>query len=93
MNTHDIGPVFWMPVRLRKHTQRISSAPTFEIEEPFRVSPKSLVVRFCGGRGLVLGRWYHSGMDETEALQQAIDASEIDLLDSSGSLLPEFDAE
>lgn len=68
---HNMGPALWQFVRLSKDAPIIHTAPTTELEEPYREST-SLVLRLPFGRGLVIGWWHESGKNEFEALASAI---------------------
>lgn len=70
--TYDIGPAFVQFIRLSKDAPIIHTAPTTEIEDPYRES-NSLILRLPFRRGIVLGWWQESGKDEFDALASAID--------------------
>lgn len=60
-------------------------APTREIEFPWRVAKKSLLIHFWPGKALVFGRWRWSGLDEEKALYAALEGEEIgDIQEQSG---------
>lgn len=79
-DTRDFGRLFFHVVDLQPGPF-LHTAPTQEIEEPFR-SSTSLIVRFWPGKGLVIGWWRDSGMDEEEALLAALDGWGVDLYDA-----------
>lgn len=70
-DTHDFGRLFVQPLRLQKTSRRVHLAPTQEVDPPFRRS-KGLVLRLRGERGVVLGWWRKSGLDEDAALLAAL---------------------
>jgi hypothetical protein len=65
--SHDVGPFFGFTINLIPKAPFLHTAPTDELEFPYRTA-RSLVVKFWPGKGLVLGRWRHTGRTETEAL-------------------------
>lgn len=69
-DTKDLGRLFAYRALLRKDAKRIQTAPTQEIDPPFRRAT-SLVLRVWGQHGVIVGWWRDSGMDETEALTAA----------------------
>lgn len=68
--THDLGRFFAYRALLKKDARRIQTAPTQEIDEPYRRAT-SLVVRLWGEHGVILGWWQRSGLSEVEALTAA----------------------
>jgi hypothetical protein len=70
-NTHGVGPFFVHAVNLRPHTPLLHTAPTDEIEPPYRRS-NSIVIKVWPGKGIVLGRWRHTWRSESDALYTAI---------------------
>lgn len=71
--THDLPltPFFCHFLDLAPKSPFLHTAPTNELEIPFRTS-SSLVVRIWPRKGLVLGRWRKTGRGETEAILTAI---------------------
>jgi hypothetical protein len=70
-NTHGVGPFFVHPLNLKPGSPFLHTAPTDEIEPPYRRS-KSLIVKVWPGKGLVLGRWRHTWRRESDALYAAV---------------------
>lgn len=54
---------FWGIVKVKWNTPLYHTAPTTEIEHPFRVCPKSKIIRLSFGRAMILGKW-QTGADE-----------------------------
>lgn len=75
MQTHDLGKLFWSTVRLTDNAPILHRAPMQETDEPFRNS-WPLVIRVWRGRGLIIGWWEDTGLEEDEALRKAIQARE-----------------
>jgi hypothetical protein len=71
MHTRDIGRAFFHFVRVQPGSPIFHTAPTVEIEEPFRRSD-SLVVRLPFRRAIVLGWWEDTGWDADTALMEAV---------------------
>lgn len=69
--THGVGPFFVHAVNLRPHTPFLHTAPTDEIDAPYRRS-HSLIVKIWPGKGLVFGRWKNTWRNENEALYTAV---------------------
>lgn len=90
--THDCKRLFWHSTRLKKGTPVFHRAPTRETDYPFRVS-NSVVVKLPFGRGVVLGWWRPSGLDEYEALIQAVRMNhELDDQDAANFTNPDVTA-
>ena len=90
--THDLGRIFAHSIYLVERTRLVHLAPTQELDDPFRTSPHSLVVRLWPSRrGLVIGWWHNGGLSEGEALRAGIWAHGTDVLDDSGHILDEFE--
>jgi hypothetical protein len=70
-NTHDIGAFFVHPINLQPGTPFMHRAPTDEIEPPYRCS-NSRIIKIWPGKGLVFGRWRHTGRTENAALLVAV---------------------
>ena len=91
--THDIGRAFAHGIRLVPTAPRFHFAPTHEIDWPYRYS-RSVVVRYWGERGFVLGWWRHTGRSEKQALLAALGGREgVAAFDDAGYLLPQFDSQ
>ncbi|MFE9525109.1 hypothetical protein [Streptomyces sp. NPDC006631] len=69
--THDVGPFFAHLLNLKPGAPFLHTAPTDEIERPYRRS-KSVVVKIWPGKGLVLGRWRNTWRNENDALYTAV---------------------
>jgi len=90
--TKDLGRAFFHWIYLSKDAPIIHSAPTQELDAPFRNSPRSVVIRLWPYRyGFVLGWWHRSGFSESEALRRGIGARVEAVLDDSGHLLDQFE--
>ena len=87
MRTHELGmsirgkviwmtPLFWHSVRLTREAPLVHVAPTRELEYPYRTSQRSLILKLTRTRGIVLGWWKESGMNEYDHLMAAIDWQE-----------------
>jgi hypothetical protein len=70
-NTHGVGPFFFHTLNLRPETPLLHSAPTDEIEPPYRRS-NSRILKIWPGKGIVLGRWRQTYRNESAALYSAI---------------------
>lgn len=82
MRSHDLGRLFVLPIAVVAGTSWVHVAPTWEIEAPFRVCKRCLIVRIKPFKtALVLGWWSASGMTEDEALQRAVCARIVNLDD------------
>jgi hypothetical protein len=78
--SRDLGQFFVMPIWVDASAPLAHRAPTREIEAPFRVSLRSIVLRLWPlRRALVVGRWHPSGLSEEEALQAAVAGHEVGL--------------
>lgn len=76
----DFGRLFALTIKVVPEAGWIWRAPTFEIEPPFRVCNRCLIVRIKPFRtALVLGWWRDSGLGEEAALRQALAARVVDL--------------
>lgn len=90
--THDLGRAFIHTIYLIEGAPLVHLFPTQELDEPFRVSKNSIVVRLWPSRrGVVLGWWKSSGLTEAEALRSAVRAHDIAILDDTGHILDEFE--
>lgn len=85
--TVDIGRLFFYVIKVRPGTPPLHTAPTFEVDPPFRRS-RSLIVRIPFGfySALVIGWWRASHASEEEALYAALDGYGIDLYDEDVDL-------
>lgn len=71
----DLGQFFVLTIKVTSEAGWVWTAPTFEIEAPFRVCKHCLIVRLKPFKtALVLGRWRPSGLSEDAALRQALSA-------------------
>lgn len=68
------SPAFIGHIHVKKNTPVFHRAPTYEIEEPFRicVKPKSLIVRLWKTHALVIGLWRQNNTGESEVLLSAV---------------------
>lgn len=89
--THDLGRFFAYRALLKKDAKRFQTAPTQEIDEPYRKAT-SLVVRLWGQRGVILGWWRKSGLSEVEALTAATQIPGHSSLQSR-TMIPKRDAD
>lgn len=79
--TTDIGPLFFQWIRLNSKAPLLHTAPVQMTEDPYH-SATALIVRPPFLRtGLVLGLWRKSGLDEEEALLNALSGKGLDLYD------------
>ncbi|MER5754424.1 hypothetical protein [Streptomyces sp. NPDC002088] len=69
--THDVGPFFAHTVNLKPGAPFLHTAPTDEIEPPYRQS-NSTVIKIWPGKGIVLGRWRNTWRSESDALYTAV---------------------
>lgn len=89
MQTHDIGRAFFHFIHVRPGTPLLHTAPTVEIEPPYRRS-ESLIIRLLPfRRALVLGWWEDTEWDAEEALMEAVRGWGIDPYDDSSMHDPE----
>jgi hypothetical protein len=80
----DLGRLFLLTIKVTREAAWVWTAPTFEIEPPFRICRRCILIRFKPFRtALVLGWWRDSGLDEDEALKQALSARIVDLEEPS----------
>jgi hypothetical protein len=80
----DLGRLFALTIKVTDEAGWVWTAPTFEIEPPFRICRKCLLVRIKPFKtALVLGWWRDSGMTEDAALKQALSARIVDLEEPS----------
>lgn len=80
----DLGRLFALTIKVNPDAGWLWRAPTFEIEPPFRICRRCVIVRFKPFRtALVLGWWRDSGLEEDAALQQALSARVVDLEEPS----------
>jgi len=90
--THDLGRVFVHSIYLTENAPLFHTAETQELDDPFRTSPHSIVLRLWPSRrGVVLGWWHRGGLSEGEALRAGIRAHDTAVLDDSGHLLDKFE--
>lgn len=92
----DLGRLFVLMIRVTDQAGWFWTAPTFEIEPPFRVCNRCLIFRVKPFRtALVLGWWRDSGLGEEAALRQALSARVVDLDEIRETLIsnPDLDAE
>lgn len=75
MQTRDVGPFYWHPLRYPvAGAPRWEAARTTEIEAPYREG-KGVAVRLGPRLALVLGKWSRpAGRTETEALEDVLGA-------------------
>lgn len=88
---------FYHTAKLVPDAPLFHRAETFETDPPFRRA-KSLVIRLWpSATALVVGRFKPTGQTEDEALMAAVGwdcrDDEVDLLDDTGHLLPQFEEE
>jgi hypothetical protein len=69
--TRDMGPFFAHTVNLKPGAPFLHTAPTDEIEPPYRRS-NSVIIKIWPGKGLVLGRWRHTYRSDDAALYTAL---------------------
>lgn len=80
----DFGRLFMLTVKVTAEAGWAWTAPTFEIEPPFRVCRRCILIRLKPFRtALVLGWWRDSGLGEEAALRQALSARIVDLEEPS----------
>jgi hypothetical protein len=80
----DFGRLFVLTVKVTSEAGWFWRAPTFEIEPPFRVCHRCLLVRIKPfTTALVIGWWRDSGLAEEAALRQALQARIVDLEEPS----------
>jgi hypothetical protein len=72
--THDVGPFFVQFIDLAPKTPLLHTAPTDELDPPYRRS-SSWIIRIWR-KGVVFGRWRHTGRSEKEALLEAVRGTE-----------------
>ena len=68
---------FFVGVTPRRGLFLFDIAPTREIEYPWRVAKRCLLIHFWPGKALVIGRWKWSGMEEDAALLAALEGDNI----------------
>lgn len=73
--THELT-LFW-GITPRRGFFVFDKAPTREIEWPFRVCKKSILIHIWPGKALVIGRWQWSELSETEALLEALEGTNL----------------
>jgi hypothetical protein len=69
---------------LRSDAPIIHLAPTTEIEYPWRVCPKSLVIKLPKGRGMVMGKWKFNVRPWEETLLEILKGREIYFAEEEG---------
>ena len=75
-DTHALGPIFVQSIWLTEGAPVFHTAPTNELEEPYRKS-KSLIVRIpFSRRAVVLGFWRKTERTEDEALAEAVNLTQ-----------------
>lgn len=80
----DLGRLFALTIKVTSAAGWVWTAPTFEIEPPFRVCRRCILIRLKPfGTALVLGWWRDSGLEEDAALRQALSARIVDLEEPS----------
>lgn len=78
--SRDLGRLFVLTIKVTPEARWVWRAPTFEIEPPFRVCRRCLLVRVKPFRtALVLGWWKDSELEEEAALRQALSARVVSL--------------
>lgn len=76
----DFGQFFVLAIKVISDAGWIWTAPTFEIEPPFRVCTRCVIIRLKPFKtALVFGRWRPSGLREDAALRQALSARVVEL--------------
>lgn len=81
----DIGSFFGLTIKVTSEAGWVWTAPTFEIEPPFRVCKRCLLIRIKPFQtALVVGRWRPSGLSEDAALRQALSARIVGLDEPTG---------
>lgn len=90
--TRDMGPFFAHTLNLKPGAPFLHTAPTDELEIPFRRS-NSLVVKIWPGKAIVLGRWRHTGRTETEGILTALQGHENALTTDEIRDTPRWDAD
>lgn len=81
----DIGPFFGLTIKVTSVAGWVWIAPTFEIEPPFRICRRCVIIRIKPFRtALVLGHWRASGLSEDAALRQALSARIVGLDEPAG---------
>lgn len=80
----DLGRLFALTIKVTSEAGWCWTAPTFEIEPPFRVCRRCILIRLKPFKtALVLGWWRDSGLEEEAALRQALSARIVDLEEPS----------
>lgn len=80
----DIGRLFMLTIKVTSAAGWVWTAPTFEIEPPFRVCRRCILIRLKPFKtAIVLGWWRDSGLEEDAALRQALSARIVDLEEPS----------
>lgn len=80
-NTHDFGPLFVTFVDLKPGLLPLHIGKSQEVEAPFRAS-EVLILRIpIINKGLALGWWRHTGLNEEDALLRAMEGYGLDLYD------------
>jgi hypothetical protein len=76
----DLGRLFALIIKVTDEAGWVWTAPTFEIEPPFRICRRCILIRLKPFKtALVLGWWRDSGLEEEAALRQALSARIADL--------------
>jgi len=67
------SPVFVGLLNVKSNTPLIHKAPTYEIEEPFRIceKPQSRIIRIARNKAIVIGLWRKNNTDESDVLLKA----------------------
>lgn len=66
--THDLGPLFWHQIGLRKNSSIFHMFESHEPDPPYRWS-KSLIIRLpFSTKGIVIGWWRKTDRTEEEAI-------------------------
>lgn len=68
--THDLGRLFWVSLTVAPRTRWISLSHTWEVEEPYRVSPATLVIRYSKDKAIGLGWWTVSAVRSWDAHEE-----------------------
>jgi hypothetical protein len=80
----DLGRLFALTIKVTSDAGWVWTAPTFEIEPPYRVCRRCFLLRIKPFHtALVLGWWKDSALEEEAALRQALSARIVDLEEPS----------
>jgi len=71
--THDLGRLFWHPIKLKLKSSIIHRYPTHEVDEPYRWANSFILRLPCTEYGLVMGWWHKTERTEEQALIAAME--------------------